>query len=141
MPEASGSPGCTRPCLDPMRVATLSIVPMLLVAAGTASPQEPIPIEVHVEAIGRGEDGTAVALTVQIQPEDRALVGECLEVRTTISTEGEIVEDISAPVVVDEAGSATVSREWLPGSYDLEVMASSCTRAAVGWSPWTPRVR
>ncbi len=117
-----------------MRSVALLIVPVFLVAAATMSAQELIPIDVVVETVGRGETGTVVALTVSIQPEDRALVGGRIELRSAISRDGEVVEDLSTAVAVDDLGNATVYREWPSGIYDLDVTVSSLDRPAVGWS-------
>ncbi len=117
-----------------MRFRVLLSVLMLLAAAATAFSQEVIPIDVRVETIGRGTNGTAVAVTVWIAPEDRALVGGSLLVRTTISSFGEVGEDLSDVVPVDEVGNATVLRDWPPGKYFLSVMVSSTGRPAVGFS-------
>ena len=117
-----------------MRFRVLLSVLMLLAAAATAFSQEVIPIDVRVKTIGRGTNGTAVAVTVWIAPEDRALVGGSLLVRTTISSFGEVVEDLSDLAPVDEVGNATVLRDWPPGNYFLSVMVSSTGRPAVGFS-------
>ena len=126
-----------------MRSDALLSALMIVVAAATASAQEIIPIDVLVETVGRGENGTVVALTVSILPEDRALVGDRVELRSAISSVGEVVEvveDLSAAATIDEAGNATVYREWLPGIYELTVTVSSLTRPAIGWSTGTVEV-
>ncbi len=83
-------------------------------------------IEVVVEAVGRGETGTVVALTVSIH-RDRALVGDRIELRCTLSSvseNGEVSRYCRGSehrVAVDDLGNATVYREWPPGIYDLAV--------------------
>lgn len=96
--------------------------------------QELIPIDVQVEALGKGATGTVVGLRIWIDPEDRALMGNRLQIRATLSSFGEVIDDLSAGVAVDSSGTATVYREWTPGSYHLKVTASSLVRPAIGLS-------
>jgi len=117
-----------------MRSATSLTVSILLAAAAAAFSQELIPIDVYVKEIGKGSIGTAVAVEVVIAPDDLALVGDRLEIRTVLSSAGENIEDLSTVVPVDEDGNAVLNRDWPPGTYFLSVMVSSTVRPAIGYS-------
>ncbi len=95
-------------------------------------PQELILLDVQVEVLGRGASGTVVGLLVGIAPEDRALVGDRLQIRATLSSPGDVIDEVSVDALVDSRGIATVYREWSPGDYHLKVTASSLTGPAIG---------
>jgi len=104
-------------------------------AGSRVDAQELVFIDVHVEVLGRGATGTVIGLVIGISPEDRALVGDRLRVRATLSSAGEIVDDVDVEAAVDSRGAAMVYREWEPGDYHLKVIASSLSSPAVGlWS-------
>jgi len=120
--------------MAPKRLSFLLFVLLLPFAGVSADAQELIPIDVHVEALGKGATGTVVGLRIRIAPEDRALVGDRLRISVTLLSFGEIIDDLSADVAVDSRGAATVYREWTPGNYKLKVIASSLVRPAIGLS-------
>ncbi len=96
---------------------------VLLLSASLAHSQgtTPIALTAHVDALGRGLDGTVVGVVFQIAPEDRQRAGDRLRVVTTLRSEGEIVDRQSAVVVIEADGTAMLYREWDPGSYELQI--------------------
>lgn len=99
-----------------------------------AEAQELFPVDCAVNILGRGDSGTVVELVVRIAAEDRALVGNELQLRGTLSSFGEVVDDFGDDVVIDPGGRAAILREWKPGSYHLKVTVSSFARPAIGFS-------
>jgi VWFA-related protein len=100
-----------------------NIFPILtLMAAAIASAQTtPLALTAHVEALGRGHDGTVVGAVFQIAPEDRERAGERVRVVTTLRRGDEIVDRQSAVVVIEPDGTGMLYREWAPGTYKLEI--------------------
>jgi len=117
-----------------MRVRSIAMGLVLLAVPTTAVAQEVIPMDVHVKAVGKGTEGTVVEVAVMFAPEDRALVGNALDLRTTLSSNGGVIEDLTGVVAVGEDGVARVKRDWAPGSYDLSVWVSSRVHPAIGFS-------
>ncbi len=68
-----------------MRLTKFSL-PLLFLAASLAHGQgtPPIALTAHVEALGRGLDGTVVGAVFQIAPEDRERTGDRVRVVTTL---------------------------------------------------------
>lgn len=99
------------------------VLPPLLITTSLAFSQsaQPIALTAHVEALGRGQDGTVVGTVFQIAPEDRERAGDRVRVVTTLRAEGEIVDRQSAVVVMEADGTAMLFREWDPGSYELHI--------------------
>lgn len=128
------------------RLNFLLFVLLLPFAGVSVDAQGLIPIDVDVEALGKGATGTVVRLAVRIAPEDRALVGHRLQLGATllvlhrepnqpgISSQS-LIDHMSAVVALDAKGSVTIYREWLPGSYYLKVTVNSLSRPVFGlWS-------
>jgi len=96
--------------------------------------QDLVSLGVYVEALGRGTAGTVVGVTIQIAAEDRGLVGNRVRVTASLLRGDEIVDTIDSETILAPDGSATLYREWAPGSYELQVTVASLTRAAFGLS-------
>jgi VWFA-related protein len=116
-----------------MKLTKLSL-PLLFLAASLAHGQgtPPIALTAHVEALGRGVDGTVVGAVFQIAPEDRERTGDRVRVVTTLRTGGEIVDRQSAVVPIEADGTAMLYREWDPGSYELQIAIGTLDGRAGG---------
>ncbi|MDX2437767.1 MAG: hypothetical protein QNL88_12025, partial [Acidobacteriota bacterium] len=116
-----------------MKLAKLTL-PVLLLAAPLAVSRSapPIALTAHVEALGRGLDGTVVGAVFQIAPEDRERAGDRVRVVTTLRAEGEIVDRQSAVVVIEPDGTAMLYREWDPGSDELQIAIGTLDGTAGG---------
>lgn len=110
---------------------------VLLIAAPAAHGQSPpgtppIALTAHVEALGRGIDGTVVGAVFQIAPEDRKRTGDRVRVVTTLRSGGEIIDRQSAVVAIEPDGTAMLYREWDPGSYELQLAIGTLDGTAGG---------
>ena len=116
-----------------MKLTKLSL-PLLFLAASLAHGQgtPPIALTAHVEALGRGGDGTVVGAVFQIAPEDRERTGDRVRVVTTLRSGGEIVDRQSAVVPIEADGTAMLYREWDPGNYELQIAIGTLDGRAGG---------
>lgn len=123
--------GC-RPTLGTVSLNLLLLLVALLPIASGVEAQGTIPLGVSVEVLGKGTTGTVVGVTVAIAAEDRALAGNRLRLRATLTSLDGVVDVLSTEVELDATGRATVYREWLPGRYDLNLTAISLAGSVVG---------
>jgi Ca-activated chloride channel family protein len=108
-----------------MKLRHLLILIPMLSAAGLHAAGTPLALVAHVEALGRGGDGTVMGAVFQLAPEDRERAGDRLRVVTTLRAGEEIVDRQSAVVVMEPDGSAMLYREWDPGTYELVIQVTT----------------
>ena len=92
----------------------------------------PLALSAHVEALGKGSDGTVVGAVLQIAPEDRERAGERVRVVTTLRIDDDIIDRQSGVVVLQPDGTAMLYREWDPGTYMLEIAVANLNGTASG---------
>ena len=117
-----------------MKLRALLLLALALPALAPAAGDEdrPLALSVEVRQLGRGADGTVVGIVIQIAPEDRPRVGERGRVLVTLLDGEDIVDRHAAVVAVGSDGSATLYREWPPGSYELQVGLAAAERPSSG---------
>ena len=115
-----------------MQARHLLLLLPLFIAATVGASEQPLAITAHVEALGRGADGTVMGAVFQIAPEDRERAGDRVRVVTTLRKGEDIVDRHSAVVVMEADGSAMLYREWDPGTYDLLIFISSLNGVTSG---------
>jgi VWFA-related protein len=106
-----------------------------LLAGVLAAAQTPLAISVEAEALGKGASGTVVGVVLRVAPEDRAAVGERIEVAITYSTAGAVVDRGNAVVRLEHDGTALLYREWPPSSGEIRLAVASLDGARRG--AWT----
>ena len=115
-----------------LRVLLLLALTLPVLASGAGDEDRPLALSVEVRQLGRGADDTVVGIVVQIAPEDRSRVGERARVLVTLLDGEAIVDRHAAVVAVAGDGSATLYREWPPGSYELQVGLAAAERPSSG---------
>jgi Ca-activated chloride channel family protein len=116
-----------------MKLSNLSMLLSLSAASLViAQGAPPIAMTAHVEALGRGVDGTVVGAVIQIAPEDRERTGDRVRLVTTLRSGDQIVDRQSAVVPIEGDGTAMIYREWDPGSYELQIAISTLDGRADG---------
>ncbi len=115
-----------------MRFKHILLILPLLAASTLHAETTPLALTAHVQALGRGTDGTVVGVVFQIAPEDRDRAGDRVRVVTTLRVGDEIVDRQSAVVVLDPDGSAMLYREWDPGTYKLLISISTLSGSVSG---------
>lgn len=113
-----------------IKLAILLLLSAATVVYGQSEP--PIGLTAHVEALGRGTDGTVVGAVFQIAPEDRERAGTRVRVVTTLRSGEEIVDRQSSVVAIEADGTAMLYREWDPGTYELQIAISALESSAGG---------
>jgi VWFA-related protein len=108
-----------------MKLKHLLILIPLVVAGILSAQNTPLALIAHVEALGRGADGTVMGTVFQLAPEDRERAGDRLRVVTTLRVGEEIIDRQSAVVVMEPDGSAMLYREWDPGTYQLLIQVTT----------------
>jgi VWFA-related protein len=115
-----------------MRFKHILLILPLLAASTLHAETTPLALTAHVQALGRGTDGTVVGVVFQIAPEDRDRAGDRVRVVTTLRVGDEIVDRQSAVVVLEPDGSAMLYREWDPGTYKLLISISTLSGSVSG---------
>jgi len=115
-----------------MRFKVVFLILPLLAAVTVHSETTPLALTAHVEALGKGTNGTVVGAVFQIAPEDRDRAGDRVRVVTTLRIGEEIADRQSAVVALEPDGSAMLYREWDPGAYTLVISISSLNGAVSG---------
>jgi len=115
-----------------MKPKYLFLLIPLLAAANLLAQNKPLALIAHVEALGRGADGTVMGAVFQLAPEDRDRAGARLRVVTTLRVGEEIIDRQSAVVVMEPDGSAMLYREWDPGTYELLIQVATLNGVASG---------
>lgn len=90
-----------------------------------AATEAPLAIRAEVASLGGGALGTVVGVAVQVAPEDRARVGDRVQVTTTLVRGGQVLDRATAVVELAADGSALLYREWPPGEGEVRVAVST----------------
>jgi len=115
-------------------VLALTTAPGALATAGPPL----VALRVDLEPIEARGKATALAVVVQVAPEDRPRVGPSAWFELELRRGRESVDRLSRAVEVDGHGMARVDVVWPPGAYDLELEIRSARGDARG--RWSDRV-
>jgi hypothetical protein len=98
-----------------------SVVLMVIAVAVCALANAPVAVRVEVESLAVTAEGTRVALTIQISPEDRSRIGKNAMVR--IALDGGVPPGQSPlwAVRIESDGSGRIDTVWPPGEHTLRV--------------------
>lgn len=91
------------------------LLPLVLLA------QAALEIRVEVEPLGKGTDGTVVAVAVQLAPEEREQVGPRLRYALELRRQGQTVDRTVGVAEVSPDGSILLYREWPLGEGEVLV--------------------
>lgn len=96
---------------------------------------QPIALRAEIQSLGKGPQATIVGVAVQVAPEDRARVGERVNVRVTLLRAGKVLDNQSSVVTLEEDGSALIYREWPAGEGEARVFLETLDGSGSGmWS-------
>jgi len=115
---------------------------MLCVVVGTAPytvADAPLAVRVEIESLAVEADGTRVALTVQVSPEDRSRIGKNAMVRITLDGDVPPGQSPLWAVRIESDGSGRVETLWPPGEHALRVDIASPSGEHTGL--WVGTVR
>ncbi len=101
---------------------------VLCVVVGTALyavADVPVAVRVEIESLAVEADGTRVALTVQVSPEDRSRIGKAAMVRITLDGDVPPGQSPLWAVRIESDGSGRVETLWPPGEHALRVEIAS----------------
>ncbi len=91
------------------------VLPLVLLA------QAALGIRVEVEPLGRGTDGTVVAVAVQVAPEERERAGPRVRYLLELRRAGQVADRASGVAEMSPDGSILLYREWPVGGGELLV--------------------
>jgi hypothetical protein len=116
-----------------------SVVTVVIAAAVYAAANAPVAVRVEVESLAVTAEGTRVALTVQISPEDRSRIGRNAMVR--VALDGGVPPGQSPlwAVRIESDGSGRIDTVWPPGEHTLRVDIASPSGEDTGL--WVGTVR
>jgi hypothetical protein len=102
-----------------------SVMTVVMATAVCAAANAPVAVRVEVESLTVAAEGTRVALTIQISPEDRARIGKNAMVR--IALDGGVPPGQSPlwAVRIESDGSGRIDTVWPPGEHSLRVDIAS----------------
>ncbi|MGC8916895.1 MAG: VWA domain-containing protein [Thermoanaerobaculum sp.] len=103
------------------------MVGLLLVLASA-----PLALRVEVEPLGRGSQGTVVAVAVQVAPEERAQLGQRVRFSLEFWQQGNKVDAGEGVVELAADGSFLLYREWPAGAGTLRVKVGSADGSRQG---------
>jgi hypothetical protein len=115
---------------------------MLCVVVGTALyavADAPVAVRVEIESLAVEADGTRVALTFQVSPEDRSRIGKNAMVRITLDGDAPPGQSPLWAVRIESDGSGRIETVWPPGEHALRVEISSPSGEHTGL--WVGTVR
>ncbi len=117
-----------------MKLRCVLLLALILPALASAAEDEgrPLALVAEVQQLGRGAEHTVVGIVVRVAPEDRPRIGERARILVTLLDGEAIVDRHAAVVTVSADGSATLYREWPPGSYELQVGLAAAEGASSG---------
>ena len=82
-----------------MKLQTAVLTALMFMAAAFATAAEPVAVRVDVEPVSFGDDGTRVAVTVQVAPEDRGRIGRNAMVRSEPKEEMRAMVETTGPLL------------------------------------------
>lgn len=99
----------------------------LLITMAAVQPvlAQPLAVRVEVQVLGPADDGTRVAVIVQVSPEDRGRIGANAMLRVELDGEAPPGQSPMWAVRVEDDGSARIEAVWPPGEHELQVRISS----------------
>ncbi len=103
-----------------------------LLSAFTAIAAAPIAIRVEIEPVRVSGDGTVMAITVQVAPEDRSRIGKDAWIQGELRQRGERIERLARAVNLDDGGQARIEATWPPGVYQLQIEIEGSKRKGTG---------
>ncbi|MCJ7753755.1 MAG: hypothetical protein MUP13_04260 [Thermoanaerobaculales bacterium] len=115
---------------------------MLCVAVGTALyavADAPVAVRVEIESLAVEADGTRVALTVHVSPEDRSRIGKNAMVRIALDGDAPPGQSPLWAVRIERDGSGRIETVWPPGEHALRVDVASPSGEHTGL--WVGTVR
>lgn len=92
----------------------------------------PVGLRVEVEPLGRGSEGTVVALAGQVSPEDRGSLGERVRFHVEFWQGGQKVDHGSGVAELAPDGSFLLYRQWPAGEGTVRLEVLSLDGARVG---------
>lgn len=106
-----------------------------LIAALLFATAQPVALRAEVQTLGKGPQAMIVGVAVQVAPEDRARVGERIQLRVVLIRAGATVDSQASVVTLADDGSALVFREWPAGDGEVRVFLEALEGGASGsWS-------
>ncbi|MGV8040922.1 MAG: VWA domain-containing protein [Thermoanaerobaculaceae bacterium] len=106
-----------------------------LIAALLFATSQPVALRAEVQTLGKGPQAMIVGVAVQVAPEDRARVGERIQLRVVLIRAGATVDSQASVVTLADDGSALVFREWPAGDGEVRVFLEALEGGASGsWS-------
>ena len=115
---------------------------MLCVVVGIALyavADAPVAVRVEIESLAVEADGTRVALTVQVSPEDRSRIGKNAMVRIALDGDAPPGQSPLWAVRIESDGSGRIETVWPPGEHALRVDIASPSGEHTGL--WVGTVR
>jgi VWFA-related protein len=106
----------------------------LLLAATLITPSA-IGLRVEIQPLGRGETGTVMGIAFQVAPEDRARIGERVQVEVRLVRGDKLLDRGGGVVALSPDGSGMLYREWPLGEAEARVSVASLDgRLTGGWT-------
>lgn len=115
-----------------MRLKVIGVSFLLFLVAFAAGAQDLVHLDVQVTALGRGTEATVMGVTIQVAPQDRAVVGNRVKILLSLHRGDSVIDALGAEIFLESNGSATLYREWPQGRFELQVTLASTIRAAFG---------
>ena len=115
---------------------------ILWVVVGTALfavADAPVAVRVEIESLAVEADGTRVALTVRVSPEDRSRIGKNAMVRIALDGDAPPGQSPLWAVRIESDGSGRIETVWPPGEHALRVDIASPSGEHTGL--WVGTVR
>ncbi len=122
-----------------MNIIKSSVVLAVIATAVYAAANAPVGVRVEVESLVVNAEGTRVALTVQVSPEDRSRIGKNAMLRITLDGEAPPGQSPLWAVRIESDGSGRIETVWPPGEHTLRVDIASPSGEDTGL--WVGTVR
>ncbi len=108
-----------------MNIFKSSVMLAVIATAVYGAADAPVAVRVEVESLVVKGEGTEVAVTVQVSPEDRSRIGKNAMVRITLDGDVPPGQSPLWAVRIESDGSGRVETLWPPGEHALRVEISS----------------